>query len=86
MSYAALKQEFKVSEVFEPTFQLKLQGRYALFSLIIATLVISMALVTVYSKSNFFTRLTIFTLLSAVGSLFSGIGIVFLANSLGVYV
>lgn len=80
------QQDFKVSEVFEPAFQLKLQGRYALFSLIIAILVLSMALVTAFSKKGFFTRLAMFTVLSAVGSMFAGIGIVFLANSLGVYV
>ncbi|CAR31063.1 hypothetical protein ZYGR_0P03690 [Zygosaccharomyces rouxii] len=86
MSYADLQKEFKVAETFEPVFQLSSQSRYALFSLVIAVLLISMALVSAYSKKGFLIRLAIFAALSAAGSMFSGIGVVFLANSLGVYV
>lgn len=67
-------------------FQLNSQGRYALFSLVIAVLTISMALVSAYSKKGFVIRLATFAALSGVGSMFAGIGVVFLANSLGVYV
>lgn len=86
MDYAQLLREFKTSEPFEAPFALDSQPKYAVLSLIISLMVISLALATAWSKRSFPVKLIIYTVLSFIGSLFCGSAAVFLANSWGVYV
>ncbi|KTB14140.1 Dolichyl-diphosphooligosaccharide--protein glycosyltransferase subunit OST5 [Nakaseomyces glabratus] len=88
MSYNALflQEKYETSTPFTPLIELSRQPKLAFVTLLLALLTISLALATAGSSKGFVQKFIYYTILTAIGSLFFGIGTVFLSNSFGVYV
>ncbi|WBF12658.1 hypothetical protein N7582_001967 [Saccharomyces uvarum] len=78
--------EFHSTDSFVPFIDLNIQPKFAICGLLITLTLISSAFFVVGSKSSFFKKFFLYTILSIIGSLFAGLTTVFATNSFGVYV
>ncbi|QLG74593.1 hypothetical protein HG535_0G04760 [Zygotorulaspora mrakii] len=85
MAYEQLIKEFKKAKPIGNS-DLDIQPRYAAIALFLSLLLITSALITANSKKSFPLKFITYTFLSAGGSLFFGLGAIYLANSVGVYI
>ncbi|EDO15368.1 hypothetical protein Kpol_460p3 [Vanderwaltozyma polyspora DSM 70294] len=87
MSYEQLYNEYTLSRAFEPVFALESQPTMAIVASLISLVLVSLSILVMKSKNHsIVVKFIIFSIISAIASLFCGITTVFTTNSFGVYV
>ncbi|CAL9737484.1 dolichyl-diphosphooligosaccharide--protein glycosyltransferase subunit Ost5p [Monosporozyma servazzii] len=86
MGYKTLIKEHLNTVAIEPVVPLISQTKLAILASIVAIIFVTLAIIVSYSKKQFVYKLTVYTILSIIGSLFLAMATIFTSNSFGVYI